>query len=94
MSKSSPSTSPHGATLGTRSSSDDVDDCDYNPGATDLLNGEVSKDEVTRRATQLASDVGLNEHIETFKRGAHLAHDPRYFYMSDASQDEKEVCST
>lgn len=77
------------ASAPTESSSSD--EFEYNPVATDLLDSNVSKEEVTRRAAQLAEDVGLAGHEETITRGAHLAYDPRAFYREDASDDEKRV---
>ena len=64
---------------------------EYHPVATGLMDSDVSKEEITRRATQLASDAGADEQLETFMRGAQLAHNPLGFYGSDASPDEKAV---
>lgn len=68
-----------------------LDAFEYNVGRSDLLPSNASKDDITRRASQLADDVDMSEHHEAIVRGAHLAYDPGVFYQEDASEEERRV---
>ncbi|KAL2825683.1 hypothetical protein BJY01DRAFT_256202 [Aspergillus pseudoustus] len=60
------------------------------PESTGMLEHGASLEEIDRRATDLARHKGLGDEVQALKRGASLAHDPRGFYTSAASEDEKE----
>jgi hypothetical protein len=71
-----------------------VENHQFIPEAAERLDNNVPREVITRRATQLATNAGLVDDTETLKRGAWLAHDPVNFYKADASEDEKQVCSS
>lgn len=73
---------------------DSGEDHEFIPEAAERLDSNVPREVIDRRATQLATKAGLVDVTETLKRGAWLAHDPVNFYKADASEDEKQVCSS
>ena len=66
-------------------------ECEYDPGSTGLVTDAVDKEEYLARASRLASLAQLDQDSEMITRGALLAHDPRGFYASDATAEEREV---
>ena len=68
------------------------ENCEYDPGHTDLLNvGDTSRQGIIASASELAAFPGLESESETITRGALLAHDPKGFYMTEATTEEKKV---
>lgn len=71
-----------------------VENHEFIPEAAERLDNNVPREVINCRVTQLAANAGLVDDIETLKRGAWLAHDPVNFFKADASEDEKQVCSS
>lgn len=66
-------------------------DCEYDPGSTGLVTDAVDKDDHLARASRLADLAQLDQDSEMITRGALLAYDPKEFYRSDATAEEREV---